>query len=154
MAIGWNDHHKEIANYLARTVGLGASPATPLLIVIKLVELLLVLITLAGVLRRKDVWFLPALLGWMAGFAAFCVLDLWAGFMGRLLEHVVYLMAFTMLLLMSYALSVKVRVGRPVQPTGTGDVPAPKNLTRTQEMALSAVNRWQRSIQPNRSPHP
>lgn len=142
--IGWRSRHHEIADYLDATVGLGAGAATPLLIWIKLVELLLTLTVLAGVLRRRDVWFLPALIGWIAGFSFFCVLDVWAGKTGRLAEHGIYVLAFGLLLFFSYALGVKVRVGRvPVRAAG-GKASAPTNLSRTQEIALAALNRWQR----------
>lgn len=156
--IGWSDHQREIVAYLARTAGVGAGIATPLLALVKVVQLLLTLTVLGGVLRRKDVWMLPALLGWMAGFAVFCVLDLWAGFMGRLLEHLVYLLVLTVLLVVSYTLSVKVRVGGAAPPARNqgGDL-TPRNLTRTQEMALAALNRWQRGAAqaaPSSPPHP
>jgi hypothetical protein len=152
--IGWSDHRAEIANYLTKTAGLDARSATPVLIGLHVVEALLVLITLTGLLRRRDVWFLPAIFGWMAGFAGFCVLDIWAGTMGLLAEHALYLVGFTAVLLVSYALGVKARVN-PVPPPGrAGNELAPRNLSRTQEFALSTLNRWQRTTPPGqvRSP--
>lgn len=143
---GWHHHERQIAGYLDDTIGLGPGAAAPVLIAVKLLQLLLTLIVLAGVLRRKDVWYLPALTGWIAGFAGFCVLDLWAGRLGRLIEHGVLLAGFTALLIISYGLSVRVRVARgaadrSVARTGT---PGPTGLSRTQEIALAALNRWQR----------
>jgi hypothetical protein len=152
--IGWGEHRRDIANYLAETTGAGAGAATPLLVVVKVVELLLLLTALAGLLRRRDVWMLPALLGWMAGFAVFCVLDLWAGLFGRLAEHVLYLLVLAALLAMSYTLSIKVRMGRPSRLRGDAGGPAPKSLTRTQEMALAAINRWQRGDAQNATSGP
>ncbi|GAA2091390.1 hypothetical protein GCM10009780_35300 [Actinomadura alba] len=143
--IGWDDRRSDIAGYLTETAGLGTGLATPVLILVKTVQLLLFVAVLGGMLRRKDVWLLPALVGWMIGFAVFCVLDVWAGFMGRLVEHLVSLLVLTLLLFVSYTLSVKVRIGRaaPPAPPQAGEPPA-RNLTRTQEMALAALSRWQR----------
>jgi hypothetical protein len=135
----WSAHRDQIATYLTRTAGLGKGLDTPVLIGLHVIEGLLVLIALAGVLRRRDVWFLPALLGWIGGFAVFCVLDLWAGTFGMLAEHAGFLAVFILVLFISYALGVKARVGRP--PAGPGLTP--RNLTRTQEFALAALNRWQ-----------
>jgi hypothetical protein len=145
--IGWSGHRKEIAGYLTKTAGLDAGPATPVLAGLHVVEALLILIGLAGLLRRRDVWFLPVIFGWMAGFAVFCVLDVWAGTMGLLAEHGVYLVGFTVLLFVSYALGVKVRVGQAPSPDRQRGQPA-RNLSRTQEIALSALNRWQRAAPP------
>ncbi|MCW2899120.1 MAG: hypothetical protein JWO67_1385 [Streptosporangiaceae bacterium] len=142
--VGWDGHHRDLAGYLAKTVGGGAGAVTPSLICVKVVEALLTLAALAGVLRRADVWLLPATIGWIAGFAAFCVLDLWAGFWGRLVVHLVYLLVLAVLLAVSYALSVKVRVGRAAASGRTPAGAAPGNLTRTQEMALAAITRWPR----------
>jgi hypothetical protein len=176
LVIGWSDRHQEMATYLDKTFGLGI--ATPALAGAKLVEALLTLLALAGLLRRRDVWYLPALLGWAAGFAAFCVLDLWSGRYGGLAEHVVYLFGFLLLLAASFAFGVKARVAHaeagPGVPAGRAahgavdgavvdaadeavtDRAAGRaagtrmRLTRTQELALAALNRWQRSPTPPR----
>ncbi|MCW2918107.1 MAG: hypothetical protein JWN52_6175 [Actinomycetia bacterium] len=146
--IGWSDHQKEMANYLTKTAGLNTGLATPVLAGLHVVEGLLILITLAGLLRRRDVWFLPVVFGWMAGFAVFCVLDVWAGTMSRLAEHGVYLIGFTAVLLVSYTLGVKARVGQAPPSGQQRNTPTPRNLSRTQEIALSALNRWQRAAPP------
>jgi hypothetical protein len=152
--IGWSDHRKEIATYLMRTAALDTGLATPVLVGLHIVEALLILVALAGLLRRRDVWFLPVLFGWMAGFAVFCVLDVWAGTMSLLAEHAVYLVGFTVVLFMSYTLGVKARVGRtPPLDRQRGDA-TPQNLSRTQEFALSALNRWQRAAPPGQVPTP
>jgi hypothetical protein len=158
LAIGWSDRHSEMATYLAKTIGLGI--ATPALVGAKVVEVLLTLLALAGLLRRRDVWYLPALLGWVAGFAAFCVLDVWSGRYGGLAEHVVYLLGFLMLLAASFAFGVKARVAGvedgALVPAVAGEGAGRREgagraaktgmrLTRTQEMALAALNRWQRT---------
>ncbi|MEW2358286.1 hypothetical protein [Spirillospora sp. NPDC029432] len=132
--IGWNDRREELAGYI------GAGMATPVLAAVKMVELALVALALAGVVRRRDIWFLPALTGWLAGFAVFAVLDVVKGKWGGLLEHAVYLAAFALLLFVSYGLSVKARVGRAAkaqprpeaaqaaqaaQSVPAGDAPAP-----------------------------
>jgi hypothetical protein len=147
VVIGWSGHHKEIADYLTRTAGIGTGAATPVLVGLHVIEALLVLVAVAGLLRRRDVWFLPVLLGWVAGFAVFCVLDVWAGTLGLLAEHAVYLAGFTVVLCVSYALGVKARVGGAPAPGGPDrrPGPVPLNLSRTQEFALSALNRWQRT---------
>ena len=164
LAIGWSARHDEMATYLDKTVGFGI--ATPALIATKIVEALLTLLALAGLLRRRDVWYLPALLGWVAGFAAFCVLDVWSGRYVGLAEHAVYLLGFLVLLAASFAFGVKARVLRAhadaahqaegAHPADVGGQAAPgapgrpvsgtrMRLTRTQEMALAALNRWQRT---------
>ena len=147
LAIGWSDRHREMATYLAQTVGLDI--ATPALVGAKAVEVLLTLLALAGLLRRRDVWYLPALLGWVAGFAAFCAFDLWSGRYGGLVEHVVYLLGFLLLLAASFAFGVKARVAAGAGTTGAAQVGGAggtrMRLTRTQELALAALNRWQRS---------
>jgi hypothetical protein len=153
LAIGWSDRHHEMATYLTKTVGLGI--ATPALVVAKVIEALLTLLALAGLLRRRDVWYLPAILGWVAGFAAFCVLDIWSGRYGVLVEHAVYLLGFLILLAASFAFGVKARVAAgaavdPATPIPAGYHGTRMRLTRTQEMALAALNRWQRSP----APHP
>jgi hypothetical protein len=136
LVIGWSDRRQEMSTYLDKTVGLDI--ATPLLIAVKLVEVLLTLLVLAGLLRRRDVWYVPALFGWIGGFAVFCVLDVWSGRFGGLAEHLLYLLGFLVLLGLSFALGVKARVAqaRPRQ--------SKMQLTRTQEMALAALNRWRR----------
>ncbi|GLW62708.1 hypothetical protein Arub01_09520 [Actinomadura rubrobrunea] len=152
--ISWDDRRTELAGYL------GSGAATPALVLVKAVELLLVLLTAAGLVRRRDVWLLPALTGWAAGFALFAVLDVVTGRWGGLLEHVLYLAGFAFLLFLSYALSVRARIGRrgvpaPRSSTGAdggsdGGADAqirPSGLTRTQEMALEALNRWQQRLE-------
>jgi hypothetical protein len=158
LAIGWSDRRDEVATYMAETVGLGI--ATPMLVAAKVVEVLLTLLALAGLLRRRDVWYLPAILGWVSGFAAFCVLDVWSGRYGGLAEHAVYLLGFLLLLAASFAFGVKARLtaghtaaSHPDDHTDdhtdaghTDGRSAPRpRLTRTQEMALAALNRWQRT---------
>jgi hypothetical protein len=149
--LGWSAHRKEIAGYFGEDV------ASPALIAVKAVQGLLVLLTLVGLVRRRDVWFLPALFGWALGFAVFCVLDGAEGKMFDLVEHGAYLVVFAFLLCLSYALGVKARVaarqtvpedsGQDGQNQGSGQ------LTRTQEIALAALNRWQRQ-QPVPQPGP
>jgi hypothetical protein len=146
--IGWSDRREEMAGYL------GSGAATGALVAVKAVELLLVAVTLAGMTRRKDVWLLPALMGWILGFAVFCALDVVKGKWTGLAEHAVYLLGFVLLLFLTYALSVKARVGRPgpLLPETPVAGAGPPRLTRTQEMALAAINRWQR--QPGSPPPP
>jgi hypothetical protein len=146
LAVGWEGRRQEMSAYLAETIGLGI--ATPSLIAVKVVELLLTLFALAGLLRRRDVWYLPAIFGWIGGFGVFCVLDVWSGRFGGLAEHVLYLLGFVVLLGVSFALGVKARVARaehgPTAPAPDRTGARSMRLTRTQEMALAALNRWQR----------
>ncbi|GAA4075583.1 hypothetical protein [Actinomadura miaoliensis] len=168
--ISWDDRRAELADYL------GSGPAAPALVLVKVVELLLVLLTVAGLVRRRDVWLLPALTGWAAGFALFAVVDVVKGRWGGLLEHTLYLAGFAFLLFLSYALSVRARVGRgavrrpgerPVAGAGAGSDAnsdsgsdsgsgspdsdlRPSGLTRTQELALEALNRWQQRLERQR----
>ncbi|KAB2341765.1 hypothetical protein [Actinomadura rudentiformis] len=154
-AIGWGERRDEVAGYL------GAGVATPLLAVVKVIEALLLLIAVAGLVRRRDVWFLPAITGWIAGFGIFCVLDVVKGKWAAFLEHGAYLLLFLVLLVLTYGLSVKARVGDRRQPApaeavpppssgppGSTPAPRPGGLTRTQELALAAINRWQRGAPP------
>ncbi|TNY36002.1 hypothetical protein EIO00_15050 [Thermomonospora catenispora] len=135
--LGWDAHLREMSDYL------GEDAAAPALIAVKAVQVLLVLVTVMGLLRRRDVWFLAASCGWTAGFAVFCVLDGVGGTMTGLVEHGVYLVGFAFLLCLSYALGVKARVAaRRAGPDG--DEPG---LSRTQELALAALERWQRQFQ-------
>jgi hypothetical protein len=139
----WGTRREELAEYV------GSGPATPalvlVLVLVKIVELLLVLLTVAGLVRRRDVWLLPALAGWVAGFALFALLDVFTGRWGGLLEHVIYLAVFVFLLFGSYALSVKARVETKV-PAQSGEASQPSGLTRTQELALEALNRWRQRL--------
>ncbi|REE99189.1 hypothetical protein DFJ69_4696 [Thermomonospora umbrina] len=136
--LGWNAHRDEIGEYL------GEGVASPALIAVKVVQGLLVLVALAGLIRRRDVWFLPALAGWAAGFAVFCVLVGAEGRLGDLAEHAAFLVVFAALLCLSYALGVKARVASARPPEDDpGPSQGPGQLSRTQEIALAALNRWQ-----------
>lgn len=148
--LGWEAHLREMSDYL------GEGAATPALVAVKVVQILLVLVTLMGLLRRRDVWFLPALCGWAVGFAVFCVLDGVKGTMADLVEHGVYLVGFAFLLCLSYALGVKARVAARRAARG-GDGPDGDDsdrLSRTQELALAALERWRRQFQQPGPPQP
>ena len=67
-ALLWGDRRKELGDYF------GSGNAGTLLILAKAAEAVLVAVTAAGIARRRDMWFVPALAGWMAGFAVFAVL--------------------------------------------------------------------------------
>jgi hypothetical protein len=137
----WSRHKHELATLLDATVG-GAGSAGGILLGIHVVEILLTLVAGAGLMRKRYIWFLPGLFGWVSGFGAFAVLDVWAGEYGRLAEHAAYFAGFTALLFLAYALGVKAAVARQGRAPAPG---APKrNLTRTQEMALAALSGWQR----------
>jgi hypothetical protein len=137
----WSDHRAEIAGLLDQTVGSVAGAAGAILVGAHIVEALLLLIALVGLLRRRSVWYLPAIFGWIAGFVVFAGLDIWAGHLGRLAEHAAYLGGFTILLFLSYALGVKARMNGTVTATAAARDNRP--LSRTQEIALAALN-WQR----------
>ncbi|WP_433326474.1 hypothetical protein [Spirillospora sp. CA-294931] len=136
--IGWSDRRDELAGYL------GSGLATPALAAVKLIELALIALTVAALVRRRDVWFLPALAGWCAGFAVFTVLDLVKGNWTTLLEHALYLAAFAALLFLTYGLSVKARIGGPQPPRQQGEAGGQTPLTRTQEFALRSLNNLNR----------
>ncbi|WP_153530948.1 hypothetical protein [Actinomadura macrotermitis] len=139
-AARWSGHRADMAGYA------GAGLALPALGAVKAVQLLLLLTGLCALLSRRDVWLLPTLFGWLAGFGVFAVLDVVKGRMLPLAEHGVYAAVFAALLAVSYTLSVKARVGGPAGGQG-GQGPRPSGLSRTQEFALSAANRWQRAPQ-------
>ncbi|MEV4259182.1 hypothetical protein AB0J52_38995 [Spirillospora sp. NPDC049652] len=137
--LSWSDRRDQVASYLDSGV------AGTVLAGVKGLELLLVLVTVAGLVRRRDVWFLPALAGWMAGFGVLCVLDVLRGKWGGLAEHVAYLLMFGVLLFVSYGLGVKARLGGKGGGPGDGG-----GLSRTQELALAALNRIPRPSPPSR----
>ncbi|TDD80829.1 hypothetical protein [Actinomadura rubrisoli] len=152
----WADRRDELEGYF------GSGPAGAMLVGVKAIEALLVLATAAGLARRRDMWFVPPLAGWMAGFAMFAVLDVLKGRWGGLLEHVVYLAGFVVLLFLSYGLSAKAQLGAARaaaraagatgatgaagagEPGAAGEGPGQGRLTRTQEFALAAINRLPR----------
>ncbi|WP_344450966.1 hypothetical protein [Actinocorallia aurantiaca] len=159
--LGFSNRKVEVAVYF------GEGLAMPVLVAVKCAEALLLALTAAGLLRKRDVWFLPGLLGWVVGFAGLCVLDVVKGQFVTLAEHAVYTLVFGVLLFLSYALSARVRAARlqasgqqglPAQhgpvpagvpagaPQGMAPQggPAPSGLSRTQEIALNTLNRWQR----------
>ncbi|WP_106398137.1 hypothetical protein [Actinocorallia populi] len=155
--LGFGNRKLEAAVYF------GDGLATPVLIAVKCAEALLLAVTAAGLVRRRDLWFLPALLAWVAGFAVLCVLDIVKGEFLTLAEHAVYTLVFGFLLFLSYALSTKVRATRAQAPGAPGQQappaapgapapagapqqggPPPAGLSRTQEIALNTLNRWQR----------
>ncbi|QXJ24958.1 hypothetical protein AGRA3207_006378 [Actinomadura graeca] len=144
-ALLWDDRRDEFERYFA------SGPAVGLLVLVKAVEVLLVLVTAAALVRRRDTWLVPPLAGWMAGFAMFAVLDVLTGRWGGLLEHLVYLAGFVVLLFLSYGLSAKAqltadaRARRAAGADAAGAGPGEgRRLTRTQEFALSAINRLPR----------
>ncbi|MEV5571561.1 hypothetical protein AB0L06_16040 [Spirillospora sp. NPDC052269] len=138
-ALSWSDRRDQVASYLDSGV------AGTVLAGVKGLELLLVVLTIAGLLRRRDVWFLPPLAGWMAGFGVLAVLDVLRGKWGGLAEHVAYLLLFGILLFVSYGLGVKARLN-----SGSGGSADGGALTRTQELALAALNRIPRPAPPAR----
>jgi hypothetical protein len=152
--VGWEGRREDMAGYVGSTL------ATPVLVLTRLGALLLIAITLAGLLRRRDVWFLPALFGWAAGAAVFTLLALVRGKWVGLLENGAYLAGFVALLVVSYGLSARAMVGRngrtpPGQAPPAPGEPPQGGLTRTQEFALSALNRLQQRTQtPTRQPPP
>jgi hypothetical protein len=57
----------------------------------------------------------------------------------------IYALVFGLLLFMTYALGAKASAAqRPVQPLYNPANQSPAGLSRTQEIALSALSRWQR----------
>ncbi|QFG25550.1 hypothetical protein [Actinomadura sp. WMMB 499] len=134
----WGDRREEIGDYFA------SGPSGPILVLAKAVQAVLVLVTVAAIARRRDTWFVPPLAGWMAGFALFAVLDVYTARWGGLLEHLLYLAGFVVLLFLSYGLSAKAQVGGAARASVPGQGPGPEGLTRTQELALAAINRLPR----------
>ncbi|WP_187438029.1 hypothetical protein [Actinomadura decatromicini] len=134
----WTDRRDEIEGYFA-SVGSGA--ATGVLVLVKAVEAALVLAAAAGVALRRDMLFVPALAGWMAGFAMFGVLDVFTARWGGLAEHLVYLAGFVLLLFLSYGLSAKAQLAGAAREAPDDPSAGSRGLTRTQEFALQAINR-------------
>ncbi|TYB43411.1 hypothetical protein [Actinomadura chibensis] len=135
----WTDRRDEIEGYFASA---GSGAATGVLVLVKAVEAALVLAAVAGVALRRDMLFVPALAGWMAGFAMFAVLDVFTARWGGLAEHLVYLGGFVLLLFLSYGLSAKAQLaGAAREAPDGGPAAGSRGLTRTQEFALQAINR-------------
>ncbi|MEO3828609.1 hypothetical protein [Actinomadura sp. B10D3] len=138
-AVLWGDRVEEIEGYF------GSGPATAVLVLVKVAEMLLVLSAAAGLVLRRDMLLVPPMAGWMAGFAMFAVLDVFTGRWGGLLQHLVYLAGFVVLLFVSYGLSAKAQLAaaRKGAAPAAPDTPGrgPGGLTRTQEFALQAINR-------------
>jgi hypothetical protein len=135
MRSGWHRFHFPIGVFVVfYGVAHLALPGTPL--PFKAVEAVLLFVVLAGLLRRNAVWFLPGLLGWSVAFVSYAVKDGIAGEYAALGEHVAYALVFAGLLALAYALRVKALAPAAQQQ--------PLSLSRTQEIALSALSRWQR----------
>ncbi|WP_158079429.1 hypothetical protein, partial [Actinomadura sp. CNU-125] len=134
----WGDRRDEVGDYFA------SGPSGTILVLAKAAQVLLG----AGRRRRDGArrdWYVPPLAGWMAGFALFAVLDVYTGRWGGLLEHLLYLAGFVILLFLSYGLSAKAQVVGDAAARASGDGPQPvEGLTRTQELALAAINRLPR----------
>ncbi|RFS85680.1 hypothetical protein D0T12_11815 [Actinomadura spongiicola] len=131
----WGDRRDEIEGYF------GAGPAVAVLVLVKLFEAALLLAAAAGVALRRDLLFVPATAGWMAGFAMFGVLDVFTARWGGLLEHLLYLVGFVTLLFVSYGLSTKAQLAAAPRDAEPGSARGPGGLTRTQEFALQTINR-------------
>ncbi|MCQ0019968.1 hypothetical protein [Actinomadura madurae] len=148
-AVLWGDRVEEIEGYF------GSGPATGVLVLVKVAEMLLVACAAAGLVLRRDMLLVPPMAGWMAGFAMFAVLDVFTGRWGGLLQHLAYLAGFVVLLFLSYGLSAKAQLA--AAPKGdTPDTPGrgPGGLTRTQEFALQAINRAASLTGPRPRPGP
>ncbi|MFC6885393.1 MULTISPECIES: hypothetical protein [Actinomadura] len=156
-ALDWGARRHELEGYF------GSGSAGAALVVVKAFELVLALTAAAAVARRRDMWLVAPLAGWMAGFAMFAVLDVLKGRWGGLVEHLLYLAAFIVLLFLSYGLSARVQVVEAAAARRAGTDPAPGTdqggrpgggLTRTQEFALSAIDRVNRARRNPQQPPP
>ncbi|POM24460.1 hypothetical protein BTM25_30890 [Actinomadura rubteroloni] len=126
----------------------GSGLGLPALVAVKAVQFALVLVAAAALARRRDVWFLPALAAWAAGYGVFAALDVVHGKWLALGLHLVYLAGFAAVLAVSYSLSVKARAAG-----SSGQQPLPVLPGRTQELALAAMNKW-RQQRPEPAPAP
>ncbi|TDE39394.1 hypothetical protein [Actinomadura sp. 6K520] len=131
----WGDRQDEVEGYF------GALPATAVLVLVKVIELVLVASAAAALVLRRDILLVPPMVGWMAGFAMFAVLDVFTARWGGLVEHLLYLAAFVVLLFLSYGLSAKAQLAGAAGDDGDGSPGGGRQLTRTQEFALQAINR-------------
>jgi hypothetical protein len=110
LPLGWKDRHAQISRYLDATVGLGADWVMPVLWLAKGTELILGLIAIVALARRSVRWLAAAVVGWMAWFTAFSVMDVWAADRIELQEHTVYFAMFTVLLTVIFVVSAAGRV--------------------------------------------
>ncbi|WP_018655180.1 hypothetical protein [Actinomadura flavalba] len=139
--LAWSDRRAALADVV------GAGLALPLLGLATAVQVLLVAAAVVALVRRRDFWFLPALALWTVGYGVFTAFSAINGEWGTLAVRVLYVLGFALLLALAYSLSVKARVGERRGPAA----PASPRLTRTQEMALAAL---QRARPPARAPGP
>ncbi|WP_030164096.1 hypothetical protein [Spirillospora albida] len=136
-ALRWDDRREEMEIYFSGSAG-------TLLLVVKAFEALLLLCAAAALALRRDVLLVPPLAGWMAGFAMFAVLDVFAARWGGLVEHLCYLAGFVVLLFLSYGFSAMAQAAGAAGGAAPGSGPGTGRLTRTQELALAAMNRLPR----------
>jgi hypothetical protein len=105
LPLGWKDRQQQVGRYLDATLHLGADWVTPVIWLVKVVELALGLLALAALLRRSTPWLAAAVVGWLAWFTAFSAMDVWAADRAELQEHTVYFVMFAVLLGMIYLVS-------------------------------------------------
>ncbi|MCO6006482.1 hypothetical protein NE236_15965 [Actinoallomurus purpureus] len=118
--LDWSGRHRDAA----RMLGVGDGAVTALLGVSAVGELLLTLVAVLAVSRRRDVWLLVALAGWLAEFLVLAVVAGVAGDVPRLAEHGLFLVAFGGLLAATYRWSGATRVsGRPGAPDAVVSAP-------------------------------
>jgi hypothetical protein len=105
LPLGWKDRQQQVGRYLDATLELGADWVMPVIWLAKLVELALGLVAVAAVLRRSTRWLAAAVVGWLAWFTLFTVMDVWAADRVELQEHTVYFVMFAVLLGLIFVVS-------------------------------------------------
>ncbi|XVV01755.1 hypothetical protein ACQPW3_30795 [Actinosynnema sp. CA-248983] len=125
LPFGWKDRRQQFGRYLEATLDLGPDWIMPVLWLVKLGELTLGLIAVVALTRRSTRWLAAAVIGWMAVFTAFSVMDIWAADRVELQEHTVYFVMFTVLLVLLFAVSAaerfRVILERPLSPPPTNE---------------------------------
>ncbi|MCO5974488.1 hypothetical protein [Actinoallomurus soli] len=120
--LDWSGRHRDAA----RLLGAGDGTVTALLGASAVGELLLTLAAVLAVSRRRDVWLLVALAGWSVESLALAIVAGVSGDTSRLVEHGVFLLAFAVLLAVTYRWSAATRTS-----AASGDpdaAPSPAHL--------------------------
>lgn len=105
LPFGWKDRQQQVGRYLDATLELGADWVMPVIWIAKLVELVLGLVAVAALVRRSTRWLAAAVVGWLAWFTLFTVMDVWAADRVELQEHTVYFAMFAVLLVLIFVVS-------------------------------------------------
>ncbi|WP_433183483.1 hypothetical protein [Actinoallomurus sp. CA-150999] len=132
--LDWSSRHRDAA----RMLGVGDGATTALLGISAVAELLFTVAAVLAVGRRRAVWLLVALAGWLIEFLALAVVAGVTGDGRRLVEHGVFLLAFAVLFAVTYRSIRGTRAAvEPDQPVPALALPALAGLAPAGSSAAS-----------------